>query len=309
MGFAREVREELAHVEVVKRCCRRAETAAVLRFGGALHLGPGGVSWVLDTGAAPVARRVRASLDALYGLRPELQMHEPGNLRRERTYRLTVEPAATGVLHDLGLLDARGRPLDGIPRGLVRNACCAAAYARGALMAAGSVSAPRAETHLEVRAPSELVARDAAAIVGRLTGHVPSVAAHHEGWRLAAKAGGEIGSLLARTGAHGAFLSWDAERLRRELRSGAQRQANAEAANVQRSVTAAAPQIAAAERLLASADWDELSDDLQQVALARLANPEASLAELGGLLDPPVGKSAVYRRMARVVRLAGELPA
>jgi DNA-binding transcriptional regulator WhiA len=58
------------------------------------------------------------------------------------------------------------------------------------------------------------------------------------------------------------------------------------------------------EAAIANVGWDALDDDLRGVALARLANPGASLAELGELVDPPVGKSAVHRRLKRLEALA-----
>jgi DNA-binding protein WhiA len=307
--FGREVREELAHVRVERDCCRRAEVSAVLRFGGALRLdgGPGGgIGWVVETGSGAVARRVRAHLDALAGLRPEVEVHQAGNLRRASTYRLFVPPPAEPLLRELAVLDDDGRPVEGIAQPLVARGCDAAAYLRGALMAAGSLSEPRRDAHLEVRSPGETAARGLARMVRRLCGHDAGVGEHGEGWRLALKSGAAIGTLLARVGAHSGYLRWEDERLRRELRGDANRVANADRANVARSVVAASRHRAAAARALASPDWDDLPAELREVALARLANPEASLAELGGLLDPPVGKSVVHRRLARLAALSTE---
>ncbi|WP_432214637.1 helix-turn-helix domain-containing protein [Salmonella enterica] len=47
-----------------------------------------------------------------------------------------------------------------------------------------------------------------------------------------------------------------------------------------------------------------MGEELRSLALARLVNPTASLAELGELCDPPVGKSAVHRRLRRLEQLA-----
>ena len=118
------------------------------------------------------------------------------------------------------------------------------------------------------------------------------------------KSGERIGALLVAVGASQAFLTWDERRLRRQLRNDANRLANADAANLRRSSDASAAQVAALEAAIAAAGWDALDDELRAIALARLANPEASLAELGQLVDPPVGKSAVHRRLARLQRLA-----
>ncbi|MCD7708935.1 MAG: DNA-binding protein WhiA, partial [Clostridiales bacterium] len=43
---------------------------------------------------------------------------------------------------------------------------------------------------------------------------------------------------------------------------------------------------------------------LQEMAQARLSYPEATLAELGAAMDPPVGKSGVNHRLRRIAEIA-----
>jgi len=82
--------------------------------------------------------------------------------------------------------------------------------------------------------------------------------------------------------------------------------ANADAANLQRAVAAASLQLRDVERAVAILGWNGISEGLRQVALARLANPSSSLAELGELCDPPIDKSSVLRRLRRLRELAEE---
>lgn len=309
--FTAAVREELAHLELGSGCCRRAELSALLRFGGSLTLRGGPVEGdgerfgaALTTGSGAVARRVRALLVSLDAPAPDVEVHQPGSLRRTTAYRVLLRPGPAHVLGTVGLLDSGGRPVEGVPAHLRERACDRAAYARGALIAAGSVSDPVRAPHLEVQAPGEQVARDLARILGALiAGAVRvtvGVGARGERWRVTSKSGAAIGVLLARTGAHTAFLRWDQERLRRELRWEANRVANADRANLSRAVEASGRQRAAIGLLLGSPEWEALGEGLKEVALARLANPELSLTELGGLLDPPVGKATVHRRLRQV---------
>jgi DNA-binding protein WhiA len=122
--------------------------------------------------------------------------------------------------------------------------------------------------------------------------------------RVVLKSGERIGALLAAVGATGSYLEVEEQRLRRQLRGEANRLANADRANLTRTIEASSAQVATVERAIMSVGWGGLDDDLRDVALARLANPEASLAELGAFLDPPVGKSAVHRRLRRLDGLA-----
>lgn len=90
MALTMTLKEELARVPVAATPERRAETAAMLRFAGGLHLVAGRVvvEAELDHGAS--ARRLRAAITDLYGLAPEIVVVSGGNLRRGQRYVLRV---------------------------------------------------------------------------------------------------------------------------------------------------------------------------------------------------------------------------
>jgi len=50
-----------------------------------------------------------------------------------------------------------------------------------------------------------------------------------------------------------------------------------------------------------------LPPSLQQIAQARLDHPDASLQELGEMLDPPIGKSGVNHRMRRLMTYVNDI--
>lgn len=307
MTFTHQVREELAHTEPGSEDCRLAEASAMLRFGGALRIrGGAGMGYVVQTDVGAVARRLRATLDGVLSVAPALEVHQPTALRATTVLRLHLDEGAVPALHRLGILSQHGRPVAGVADRLVVSGPGAAAYVRGAMMVAGSLSSPRRPPHLELRAPGMAAAQGLVGLVARC-GVPRARAADHDGWRVTAKSGEAIGALLARLGAHTAFLQWDGERLRRELRGTANRAANADRANVSRAVAASWRQVAAIERTMNSSRWGDLPEELRAVALARIASPEASLADLGALVDPPVGKSTVHRRLAALLAIAEEL--
>ena len=53
--------------------------------------------------------------------------------------------------------------------------------------------------------------------------------------------------------------------------------------------------------------FKNLPKNLQELAELRLKNPEASLAELGNMLDIPVGKSGVNHRLKAISEIADEI--
>ena len=67
---------------------------------------------------------------------------------------------------------------------------------------------------------------------------------------------------------------------------------------------------AARERLVEeNLGLDRLTPALEQVARARLDNRNATLEELGALMEPPLGKSAINHRLRRIEELADRLKA
>lgn len=306
-GFTDRVRQELSRLPLGEPPEQRAELAALLRFAGALHLSgrEGGevrLAVEVDTASGAVARRTYALLQASFDLRPELRVVAAGGVR-PTTYGVVVGPdSAPAVVLDLGLLDPSGRPAADLPADLRGDS--ATAFLRGSLLAAGSLSAPGRNPHLEIAVRRRRAADQLADIVRRVVDSTVGVGETPAGHRVVLKSGAAIGELLATVGATTAFLTWDEHRLRRQLRNEAQRLANADAANVRRAVEAASAQGETVERAIAEVGWEGLDDDLREVALARLANPAASLSELGELCDPPLGKSAVFRRLKRLEELA-----
>lgn len=302
------MKQELSRTDLGPSVEQRAELSALLRIAGSLHLHAGAapderltVEVVTTSGA--VARRTFALLQSRYELRAELRVRAPGGMHRQSTYAVVVGPGATAIGRDTGLLDDAGRPLAGLPSEVVAGRAASTAYLRGAVLAGGSISAPGRAPHLEIATGSDRLADELAELGREVTGRrVTAVAGERP--RVVVKSGEAIGELLTAVGATGAFLAWDEQRLRRSLRNQANRLANADAANVRRTIEAAAAQTRAVEAVIEEVGWDGLDPDLRDVALARLANPDASLSELGELCDPPVGKSSVHRRLRRLLALA-----
>lgn len=279
-----------------------AELAALLRAAGRLSRGGEGVRLELHTTTGATARRAHHLLRSL-GATPTVVVREATNVE-QRSYGVVLDPpAAAATGRHLGLLDEQGRPLGTAPRAHLEHP---AAIVRGSLLGGGSVSAPSRAPHLELRTSRADTAEQLAAVVARLVGVRPSVGETRTGHRAVLKSGAAIAELLAALGATSAYIAHEEQLLRREVRAEAQRLANADAANVRRAVQAASDQVRLVEHAVAVLGWEALGEDLRDVALARLANPSASLGELGQLCDPPVGKSAVHRRLARLRALVEE---
>lgn len=300
-SFTDQVRQEVARLPLGTRDDLIAELAALLRVAGAVVLRTGhrGFGVEVTTSSGAVARRAHLLLHQGFGIRPDLKMRSASGIDRRPTYVVGMGAGSAGVLDEAGVVGAAGEFLDDVPDAIVDAS--PGAWLRGAVLAGASFSTPGRAPHLEIGVRSARVADQIAARLGDVIDTRVHVTAGPTRRRVVVKSGRAIGDLLAYLGASQAFLRWDDQRLRHELRGDANRLANADTANLRRSVTSAERQVRQVQLALTRHDLGDFPAEVQEVALARLANPAASLAELGELLDPPVGKSTVSRRLARIV--------
>ena len=93
----------------------------------------------------------------------------------------------------------------------------------------------------------------------------------------------------------------------KEMRNSVNRKVNCETANLNKTVSAALRQVADIEYIRDTKGLDFLSPQLEEMARVRLEAPEASLLELGSMLETPVGKSGVNHRLRKISEIADAL--
>ena len=91
------------------------------------------------------------------------------------------------------------------------------------------------------------------------------------------------------------------------MRNSLNRRVNCDSANADKIVAAAQEQLDAIRRIERVMGLDNLPDKLYETALMRIANPEASLADLSLLSDPPVTKSCLSHRLKKLSEIAASL--
>ena len=85
------------------------------------------------------------------------------------------------------------------------------------------------------------------------------------------------------------------------MRNNVNRLVNCETANLSKTIGAAVKQIEAIKKLKETGKFNNLPDNLKEIAELRIKNPEASLTELGQMLKEPIGKSGVNYRLKTLV--------
>jgi DNA-binding protein WhiA len=246
---------------------------------------------------------VRKDLAELYGVRSEGAIVGAGGMRRSNQYLVRVVDGGETLARQTGLLDARRRPIRGLPNKLTTGSRDdLAAVWRGAFLAAGTLTDPGRSAALEVVCPGNEAAMALVGAAGRLG--IAAKAREVRGiYRVVIRDGEAISAMLVHMGATASVASWEEMRQRREVRATANRLVNFDDANLRRSAQAAVAACARVERALEILD-DTVPQHLRYAGELRLRFRDSSLDELGHHADPPMTKDAVAGRIRRLLAMA-----
>lgn len=177
---------------------------------------------------------------------------------------------------------------------------------RGTFLGAGSINNPENSYHLEIIFSTEenldfiieILKQDFNIIVKKLVNNKIL---------LYIKEGETISNFLALIGANKGILKFEDIRVQKEMRSKVNRLVNCKTANMNKTINASIEQIEAIKKLQDQKKFNLLDENLKEIALLRLENPNMSLIELGKNLKKPLGKSGVNYRLKKIIEIANSL--
>lgn len=302
MTFTEEVKNELVRLPESDPCCRRAMLSAIIRHSGNLQLARGGgLGLNISTQSPGVAR-------AILKLVKEQQPVARVFIRKRSAFRknnvyLIFAPTAEKVLAAVGLWNSERRSIrfEGEP---ISRTCCIRAYLRGSFLVAGTINDPRGSSyHLEIVAEYEPQAEYLCGLM-KEAGLRPKVVQRKQLFVVYIKDVEQITDFLNLVGAHTALLRMEDARVVKDMRNKVNRLVNAETANLNKTVVASWRQLEAIRFLDREVGVLSLPQDLQQLAELRGKYPDASLQELGQLIEPPLSKGAINHRLRKLEALA-----
>lgn len=177
---------------------------------------------------------------------------------------------------------------------------------KGAFLGAGSVNNPEKNYHLEVTFNNENYADFISQVCVEYGVNFKKINVNGK-YQLYLKEGEEISKFLALIGANKAVLEFEDVRVMKEIKNNINRRVNCETANLNKTVEAAIRQIEDINFIKKMKKFDELPKELREVANLRLENPDLSLKDLSELLETPIGKSGINRRLKKIHEFAEEL--
>lgn len=312
MSFSTRVKEELTRHIGESRHCRIAEIAAIINMCGKVKQDLNGeVSIKVQTENAAVARKYFTIIKKTFNINVEVLIRRNSQLKKNRVYCMfiTNSEIAEKILKATKLLEVQDGEIivsHRIHPLVIQSVCCKRAYIRGAFLASGSMSDPEKTYHLEfvnthLDHSQQLVElinsfEMDAKIVERKKYHVVYL-----------KEGTQIVDLLNIMEAHISLMELENLRILKEMRNNVNRIVNCETANLNKTVSASVRQIEDITFIEETVGLNSLPELLEDIARLRLSYRDATLKELGAMLDPPVGKSGVNHRLRKISEITEKL--
>lgn len=290
MSFSGKIKEELAQHYAKARHCNLAELSALVHMSGSFEKdGYGSCILKLHTENDGVARKCFTLLGKTFNISTDIAIR-----------RNTAKGSCSYYIR------AKGEELLAVENVIVQAVCCKRAYIRGAFIASGSMSDPDKSYHFEIVCGTLKQAEYLRNMINSFEMDA-KIVKRKKSYVVYLKEGSQIVDILNIMEAHVALLELENVRIMKEMRNTVNRKVNCETANINKTVSASVRQMEDIIYIRDNIGFDKLPDGLKDVALTRLKYPDATLKELGGLLENPIGKSGVNHRLRKLSEIAEKL--
>ncbi|MBR1478539.1 MAG: DNA-binding protein WhiA [Lachnospiraceae bacterium] len=283
MSFSQDVKEELSEHIGNARHCQLAELAALMHFCGQYGKYADGLYTVgFHTDNPLIVRKGFTLLKKTFNIDVDIRVNEEQMNEMQSV---------------LGELSEPVRPT------LIKSSCCQRAYLRGAFLAVGSISDPKKGYHMEFVCEREALAKQ---LIELMSGFgIEAKTVLRKKYNVVyLKEGESIVDVLNICEAHRSLMELENIRILKDVSNSVNRKVNCETANIKKTVNAAGRQIDDIRYIQENYGFERLPEHLREMAEIRLDNPDATLAELSGLLSGNVSKSGVNHRLRRLSEIA-----
>ena len=312
MSFSSEVKEELSRHLPTARHCQIAETAAILSVCGQVSISEDDrFRIVVHTENVSVARKYFTLLKKTFNIEAVTRIRKNAYLKKSTVYLVEVDSHedAVKVLQATKFMTANleiAEDLSTMNRLVIQKECCKRAFLRGTFLAAGSISDPEKAYHLEIVCTTAERALQVQDILGELNLDA-RIVNRKKNQVVYLKEGSQIVELLGLMGASISLMNLENIRILKEISNNVNRKVNCETANIGKTVSAAVKQVEDIRYIQTHMGFSQISEGLEEIAVLRLQYQDATLKELGEMLNPPVGKSGVNHRLRKLSKIAEEL--
>ena len=292
MSFSRESKEEILKTDIEDDSASLAFLSGLLHSCGEIEKKNNHVYVKIVSDVDKLFGYCQKIIKKLYGDNVEAEVAESyNNINKNTYYEISFDVEKfKQMLVDVGILDAtNGLSFNfEIDKNLLHEDEARRAFIKGVYIGASTssikLSTDSAQScgsgyHMEFSSPSHEFLLEFSSILAEYN-IIGKIFERKNAFVLYIKDVNTIQDLLALVGASESVLKLSNEIVTRELRNKVNRQVNCINANINKTVEASLKQVNAIKTIINTIGLESLPEDLQEVAVLRLANQEESLDEL-----------------------------
>ena len=309
MSFSGKVKEELSRQNSIARHCQIAELSAIISLCGIIKISETDKYMVvIHTENVAVARKYFTLLRKAFNIYTEISVRVSPKMK---IYTIAIKrhEDAVRVLQATKLIEDNWDIQENLSVSgnlVIQKECCKRAFIRGAFLATGSISDPEKFYHFEIVCSNMEKATQLQKIIRNFNIDAKTVE-RKKHFVVYIKEGAGIVGILNVMEAHVSLMELENVRIIKEMRNSVNRKVNCETANLNKIVSASVKQVEDIIFIRDSVGLSYLTESLEEIARVRLENQDASLKELGSMLNPQVGKSGVNHRLRKISEIAESL--
>ena len=306
-NFTNVIKNEIINGKIKKNSCRKAALSAFFRTNGELTYDFSSHDYGAEfvTESEEVAEFFFSLLENLYGVELFTSFKEDRLSKREKFRFGFHGEVSERILTDLDILSVNGDFVLKIEDSLLSSDEEGLAYVKGAFLGSGSCTLPSERSgktgyHLQFSFRSSEIASDFAEILSGMEILVKMIE-HNGSFVVYTNSKETISDFLSVIGCYGCLNELNELVERRENSNRENRASNCEAANKCKTKSAAFKQRSAIEKIKESGQFEQLSDELKQIAQMRLSHEDYSLQRMADELS--ISKSCASHRMNRLLEI------
>lgn len=291
MTFSENIKKEFIEEIPHKTCCRRAFAHGIL-FDAQVE----GERVYIDTSDEEYASFYREIFERQFA--KEISV---STVKKAGSVYYRVSFGFSALAKRISLLDKENSSL----KDYMEFKCnsCRMNFLRGIFLSRGTLTFAPGNNHLEYRIQHPGRARIYANFL-TACGVEPKIINRKNAVGLYYKKADRIEDILNLLQANNAFFEVMNRRIERDIIVQENRAVNCESVNIMKSVATAQKQLRAIEVIENAGLLDKIGSELTESARLRLENHSASLSELAAMHEPPITKSTLNNRFAKIMKMA-----
>ncbi len=294
MTFSENIKREFIEEIPSKTCCRRA-----LVYGMLFDASIDGGRVFSDVTNADYADFYRRAFERQFSKAVTVSA-----VKKAGREHFRLEFDFPSVANKISMLDEKDKSI----RDYLEFKCpyCRMNFMRGIFLSRGTLTFSPGNNHLEYRIRHEQRAIKLAGFLSAC-GIEPKTVNRKNAVGIYYKKADRIEDILNLLQANNAFFEVMNRRIERDIIVQENRAVNCESVNIMKSVATAQKQLRAIEVIQNAGLLEKIGSELTESAKLRLAHHSSSLSELAAMHEPPITKSALNNRFAKIMKMADNI--